>query len=215
MLLGAWWVLPAALQQWSSKLLNLLLLFIPEQSGTKRWPCIIFCFPSDPDADAGAGVAGGYTQMWHHPRTCCAAGDGCAASRAASSLSLQVLGETFSWQVRRALLLSAPSYLGAYLCCKHFTWANKNSTLIAALSHKEWQPWCKELLHRAGAQIASPRSRVLPSFSWLWYWSIFPRLKSDSNLTLFPKAVHEDGRTAELASGADASITDDVFKWLN
>lgn len=117
MLLGAWWVLPAALQQWSSKLLN-HLLFIPEQSGTKRWPCIIFCFPSDPDADAGAGVAGGYTQMWHHPRTCCAAGDGCAASRAASSLSLQVLGETFSWQVRRALLLSAPSYLGAYLCCK-------------------------------------------------------------------------------------------------
>lgn len=32
-----------------------------------------------------------------------------------------VLAGTFSWQVGRALLLSAPSYLSAYLCCKHFT----------------------------------------------------------------------------------------------
>lgn len=147
MLLGAWWVLPAALQRWSSELLNRLLLFIPEQSGHASFSAS----PSHPDADAGADVAAGYTQMWHHPCTCCAAGDGCAASRAASSLSLQVLGWTFSWQVGRALLLSAPSYLSAYLCWKHFTWANKNSTLIAFLSHRNGSCGAKSFYTQQGS----------------------------------------------------------------
>lgn len=72
----AWWVLPAALQRWSSKLLNPLLLFIPEQSGTERPGHASFsASPSHPDADAGADVAAEYTQMWHHPCTCCAAGE--------------------------------------------------------------------------------------------------------------------------------------------
>lgn len=151
--------------------------------------------------------------MWHHPCTCCAAGDGCAASRAASSFSLQVLGRTFSWQVGRALLLSALCYLGAYLCCKHFTWANKNSTLL--LYHTGMAAMVQRAFTPSRAQVDSPQSWVLPSFSWPWYWGIFPKLKCDSNLTVFPKTVPEDGGMGRLASEADTFIIDDAFKWLN
>jgi len=57
--MGAWWVLQAALQQWSSELLNPLLLFIPEESSIERWHASSSS-PSRPDAGLSAGVAAGY-----------------------------------------------------------------------------------------------------------------------------------------------------------
>lgn len=135
MLLGTWWVLPAALQRWNSKLLNLLLLFIPERSGTEWWPCIIFWFPFASrcwcwcwcSSWVHSAVASPFHLLWCRWWMCCLQ----------SSLFLTLAGPC--WNPLQAgrkgfLLLSAPSYLGAYLCCKHFTWANKNSTWIAALS---------------------------------------------------------------------------------
>lgn len=74
-----------ALQQGSSRLLN-LLLFIPEKSSIERQNASFPPFPPHPDAGLRAGV--GTPPTWRPPCACCAAGDGCAASGAAPALSL-------------------------------------------------------------------------------------------------------------------------------